>query len=311
MKELDEDTRKYYLREMGITVWSLRHNTRLSENSDSIVQNSVSEVGLEVDKRPTFSPKKPIRSEKAVVLERENMSLLSDSPTVLGDGFASESFTPHITTDPVLTWNQSSEKVGNQEPDSWEKIIDEINHCQRCSLCKTRNKVVPGMGDRQADWLFVGEGPGKQENLKGKPFVGPSGMLLDAMMKALHMKRGENVYIANVVKCRASESGRDRPPTEEEVAICMPYLKRQIDLIRPKVMVALGKTAAAELLNMDRSVSLGSLRNREHFFEQNGQKIPLIVTFHPSYLLRSPGEKKQAWRDLCRAADIYDKEKEK
>ena len=194
---------------------------------------------------------------------------------------------------------------------SWESVLSDIEQCEGCDLCKTRTHVVPGEGNEHAALMFVGEGPGADEDRTGRPFVGRAGQLLDRMIAAMGLTR-EDVYIANVVKCRASnEAGKDRQPTEEEAATCMPYLERQIDLIKPKIMVALGKTAAVALLNTGRNVSLGSLRNREHFFRNGGRKIPLVVTYHPSYLLRTPAGKKQAWQDLCRAMDIYDAEKKK
>ena len=190
--------------------------------------------------------------------------------------------------------------------DTWEHLLDEINHCSNCHLCQSRNKIVPGVGDPKADWLFVGEGPGYFEDQQGEPFVGRSGKLLDNMMARMFLKRGENVYIANIVKCRASNAGKDRQPTEAECAICMPFLERQIALINPKIIVALGKTAATALLNISREASLSSMRKKEHYYSNGSQKIPLVVTYHPSYLLRTPLGKRQAWEDLCQAMEIFE-----
>lgn len=317
MSELDENTRRRYLKEMGITVWSLRDTVPVPEMPAAAAAVQSETVVPEAEKRHIVSSHRPVRQDVSPAPEPDIPSFLSDLPPP--EAFFDNLPPPSSFHDdiplpvhPEPEFVPSSETASVQAPDSWEKILGEIGHCERCHLCRTRHKVVPGIGDRNADWLFVGEGPGFHEDQQGEPFVGRSGKLLDAMMTAMHMKRGENVYIANVVKCRASnEAGKDRQPTEEEAATCMPYLERQIDLIKPKIMVALGKTAAVALLNTGRDVSLGSLRNREHFFRNGGRKIPLVVTYHPSYLLRTPAGKKQAWQDLCRAMDIYDAEKKK
>lgn len=185
----------------------------------------------------------------------------------------------------------------------WETLEATIRQCTRCRLCEDRHHAVPGTGDRNARWLFVGEGPGRNEDLQGEPFVGPAGKLLDNMMRALDLARGEQTYIANVVKCRpVGADGRDRPPSADEVSACLPYLKRQIDLIRPQVIVALGKTAAGSLLGLPGDVSLGSLRGQPRSFAG----IPLVITYHPAYLLRKPTDKARAWRDLCAARSAID-----
>jgi DNA polymerase len=153
-------------------------------------------------------------------------------------------------------------------------------------------QTVFGVGDEDADWLFVGEGPGADEDVRGEPFVGQAGKLLDNMLASIKLRRGHNVYIANVVKCRPPNN---RTPEADEVATCLPYLKQQIALIKPKLIVALGKTAAASLLGKE--ATLGSMRGMLHDFEGT----PLLVTYHPAYLLRSPAEKSKAWQDLCAA----------
>jgi uracil-DNA glycosylase len=159
-----------------------------------------------------------------------------------------------------------------------------------CPLHAKRNKTVFGVGDENADWLFVGEGPGADEDAQGEPFVGQAGRLLDSMLAAIRLKRDTNVYIANVVKCRPPGN---RNPEPAEAAACEPFLHRQIDLIRPKLIIALGKVAAANLLASDASVA--SMRGKVHQY----RGIPLIVTYHPAYLLRSLPEKAKAWADLC------------
>jgi DNA polymerase len=184
----------------------------------------------------------------------------------------------------------------------WPQLRATVAACTKCGLCKGRTQAVFGTGDVNAKWLFVGEGPGRNEDLQGEPFVGPAGKLLDNMLLAMGLKRGINVYIANIVKCRPTgDDGRDRPPTPVESAACMPYLERQIALIQPTVIVALGKTAAITLLGMDETASVGQLRGKVHQFASR----PLVVTYHPAYLLRKLEDKGKAWRDLCLALSTY------
>jgi DNA polymerase len=179
---------------------------------------------------------------------------------------------------------------------NWPELKQQVHGCTSCKLRATCTQTVFGVGDEKAEWLFVGEGPGADEDAMGEPFVGQAGKLLDNMLAAIKLKRGKNVYIANVVKCRPPNN---RTPEAEEVAQCLPYLQRQIELIKPKLIVALGKTAATALLGRD--VTLGSLRGKIHEY----QGIPLVITFHPAYLLRSPVEKAKAWDDLCFALNIH------
>jgi len=176
----------------------------------------------------------------------------------------------------------------------WPQLRESVAGCVACPLHKGRNKTVFGVGDEAADWLFVGEGPGAEEDVKGEPFVGQAGKLLDNMLGAIKLKRGHNVYIANVVKCRPPGN---RNPEPGEAAQCEPYLHRQIALIKPKLIVALGKVAAVNLLKRDAAVA--SMRGKIHQY----QGIPLIVTYHPAYLLRSLPEKAKAWVDLCFAVE--------
>ena len=176
----------------------------------------------------------------------------------------------------------------------WPQLKQSVAACVACSLHKGRSKTVFGVGNEAADWLFVGEGPGADEDIKGEPFVGQAGKLLDNMLAAIKLKRGHNVYIANVVKCRPPGN---RNPEASEAAQCEPYLHRQIALIKPKLIVALGKVAAVNLLKRDAPVA--SMRGKLHQY----QGIPLIVTYHPAYLLRSLPEKAKAWADLCFAVE--------
>ncbi len=169
-----------------------------------------------------------------------------------------------------------------------------VRNCTACRLRAGCTQTVFGVGDEKAEWLFVGEGPGADEDMQGEPFVGQAGKLLDNMLAAIRLKRGNNAYIANIVKCRPPGN---RTPEADEIATCLPYLQRQIALIQPRLIVALGKTAAAGLLG--REATLGSLRGALHQY----QGIPLIVTYHPAYLLRTPADKAKAWQDLCLAVE--------
>jgi DNA polymerase len=178
----------------------------------------------------------------------------------------------------------------------WEALRHQAQACTLCGLHETRTQVVFGAGDEQADWLFVGEAPGADEDRQGEPFVGRAGQLLNAMLLALGLSR-ERVYIANILKCRPP---RNRDPRPEEAQACRPYLQRQIELLTPRVIVALGRIAAQNLLQTD--TPIGRLRGRRHVYGQTG--IPVVVTYRPAYLLRSPLEKRKAWRDLCLARGL-------
>jgi DNA polymerase len=209
----------------------------------------------------------------------------------------------------AITANAGVARASNDQQDAalaamdWDALEASIRECTRCGLCEGRQHAVPGVGDRAARWLFVGEGPGRNEDLQGEPFVGPAGKLLDNMLRALQLARGKDTYIANIVKCRpVGADGRDRPPTPDEVDACMPYLRRQIALIRPQVIIALGKTAAVSLLGLPADTALAGLRGEPRQFDG----IPLVVTYHPAYLLRQPADKAKTWRDLCLAKHIID-----
>jgi len=172
----------------------------------------------------------------------------------------------------------------------WEALRECVANCQSCTLAETRTQTVFGVGDPDADWLLVGEAPGAEEDKRGEPFVGQAGKLLDNMLAAIQLKRGERVYIANVLKCRPPEN---RDPHGEEVVKCDPFLKRQVELIEPKLIVAMGRFAAQSILNTD--ASIGALRGKLHDYHG----VPVIVTYHPAYLLRNLPDKARAWEDLC------------
>jgi uracil-DNA glycosylase len=177
----------------------------------------------------------------------------------------------------------------------WSALKHTVAGCRACGLCETRKHTVFGVGDERARWLIVGEAPGQEEDLRGEPFVGQAGRLLDNMLAAIDLKRGEDVYIANVLKCRPPSN---RNPAPEEVARCTPHLQRQIALIQPALIIAMGRFAAQTLLNSDASIS--SMRGKQFSY----QGVPLIVTYHPAYLLRTMADKAKAWEDLCFARSL-------
>jgi len=176
----------------------------------------------------------------------------------------------------------------------WPELRQAISTCGNCELCQGRKQAVPGVGDERADWLFIGEGPGAEEDARGEPFVGPAGKLLDAMLAAIDLKRGDNVYIANAVKCRPPDN---RTPEAHEMAACWPWLKRQIALLRPKLIVLLGRAAMHAVLHEEQA--LGASRGKRFEYRDGELVVPVIVTYHPAYLLRNLPDKAKAWEDLC------------
>lgn len=184
----------------------------------------------------------------------------------------------------------ADERGANIARMDWTELRPTVAACTACGLRKTCTQTVFGIGDEKADWLLVGEAPGAEEDARGEPFVGQAGKLLDAMLAGIDLKRGDDVYIANVLKCRPPGN---RNPEAPEVAKCSPYLQRQVELIRPRLILAMGRFACQTLLDTDSSIA--SLRGRAHSY----QGVPLIVTYHPAYLLRSLPDKAKAWEDLC------------
>jgi uracil-DNA glycosylase len=180
-------------------------------------------------------------------------------------------------------------------PIGWIPLKAAVSGCTKCALHKTRAQTVFGVGDENADWMLIGEAPGAEEDRLGDPFVGQAGKLLDNMLAAIGLSRRKNVYIANVLKCRPPGN---RNPTPEEVAQCSPHLLQQIALIKPKLILAMGRFAAQTLL--ETGASIASLRGRVHRYAG----VPLIVTYHPAYLLRTLEDKAKAWEDLVFAKKI-------
>ena len=213
---------------------------------------------------------------------------------------------PALTADPAL-----AERATAIAAMPWGVLRDAVAACTACGLCETRKNTVFGVGHAQADWMVIGEAPGEQEALAGEPFVGPAGQLLDQMLRALNLTRrgpaGEGVeddqagdparrvFIANTLKCRPP---RNRNPEPDEMARCEPFLQRQVALVKPRLILLMGRFAVKQLLKSDDAI--GKLRGRVHHYEG----IPVIVTYHPAYLLRNLPEKAKAWEDLCLAKGV-------
>lgn len=187
------------------------------------------------------------------------------------------------------------------EDGAWGKLRQRVAECQQCDLHRGRKQTVFGVGDHNADWLIIGEAPGAEEDRQGEPFVGRAGKLLNSMLLACGLRR-EQVFIANILKCRPPEN---RDPKPEEVAACSCYLREQIDLIQPKIILAVGRIAAQNLLQSE--TPIGKMRGQKYEYADTG--IPVVVTYHPAYLLRSPREKRKAWQDLQMAMQVYQETK--
>jgi DNA polymerase len=241
---------------------------------------------------------KPMDAEKLKLLGlwpvwrlRGEAASEADAEIDIDTDAAAEDIAPETDT-PELAVANPPAPVAEVAALGWDELADAVRDCTRCGLHRGRKQGVPGVGDRQADWLIVGEAPGAEEDRLGEPFVGQAGKLLDAMLAAIQLKRGENVYIANVLKSRPPNN---RDPQPDEVAACLPYLERQVALIQPRIILALGRVAAQSLLGSETAIS--RLRGGVHRY----QGVPLVVTYHPAYLLRNPADKAKVWEDLCLA----------
>lgn len=212
-----------------------------------------------------------------VWIRRSALASASFVPTMLSDG------------DPPLL----QEDIGQI---GWGELRQVVATCVRCELHKTRTQTVFGVGDLKPTWLIIGEAPGADEDRQGEPFVGRAGQLLNAMLRAIGLNR-EEVFITNILKCRPPNN---RDPRPEETVCCEPFLKRQIALLKPKIILALGRIAGQNLLKC--TTPIGQMRGKLYYYEDTG--IPVVVIYHPAYLLRSPKEKRKAWQDLLFAKKV-------
>jgi len=265
---MDEQRRRQYLEAMGIPLWESRH---LAE-SEPVATPAVAE-----------QPAQPVPSKPVMVESpgEEPPPWLSEAPPIL-----EETLAPVESEEPALFDAPRNDLSAL----GWDELQQRVRGCKACDLHRTRTQTVFGVGNRQADLLIIGEAPGADEDKQGEPFVGRAGQLLNAMLQAIGFKR-EEVFIANILKCRPPDN---RDPQSEEALCCEPFLMRQVDLVAPKVILAVGRVAAHNLLKTDEAV--GRLRGRVHRFGNNA--VPLIVSYHPAYLLRSPDQKGKAWQDL-------------
>jgi DNA polymerase len=218
------------------------------------------------------------------------------------DAIGIERFVPRVApaavppTVPAATDAAASPASGSAGAPDWEALALAVSGCTRCALAATRTQTVFGVGDRAARWLVIGEAPGADEDRQGEPFVGRAGQLLNSMLRAAGLARGQ-VYIANVLKCRPPGN---RDPLPEEVRCCAPFLARQIELVAPRLILCVGRIAAQNLLGTE--TPIGKLRGQVHTLASHG--VPVVVTYHPAYLLRSPGEKRKVWDDLRLAMEV-------
>ncbi len=235
----------------------------------------------------------PVNEVKAT---SEAQTALSEPIAVIGttqSAAVNEVVTKHIDKERVT----SSIQFDSSSLVNWSDVESAVSNCTRCALHGTRTQTVFGVGDRSARWMIIGEAPGAEEDRQGEPFVGRAGQLLNSMLLAIGLQR-EQVFIANILKCRPPNN---RDPSPAEVSCCMPYLQRQIDLVNPRIIVCVGRIAAQNLLSTD--TPIGKLRGSVHYLGE--QRRPVVVTYHPAYLLRSPGEKRKAWNDLQFALQTF------
>jgi uracil-DNA glycosylase family 4 len=273
---VDETQRIAYLKAMGIDIWVPRTDGTRSMNSPA----------------PSFEKEQRCGTQAARCESAKRSTNVLDRSHVLPD---SQTPVPESRA-PAEHAQSQSRPINDPSQLDWGALKQRVSGCTLCGLCNTRTQTVFGVGSRTADWLFIGEAPGADEDRQGEPFVGRAGQLLNNMLRAIGFSR-EQVYITNILKCRPP---KNRDPKPEEAHTCEPYLKRQIDLLRPKIIIALGRTAAQNLLNTD--TPIGRMRGKRYRYADTS--IPVLVTYHPAYLLRSPGEKRKAWQDLLLAQKL-------
>jgi DNA polymerase len=264
------DRRRQYLDAMGIQLWQRRTVAQPAQQPQPAESQSSA-----LPSPPAQSPEQPQQTPEP----RNQGGFLAELPQPVATMPEQTSILP--VTD---------ERAARIAAMDWNALNNAVDQCTACKLHASRTRAVFGVGNRQADWMIIGEAPGADEDRLGEPFVGRAGKLLDLMLQALALKR-DDIFIANILKSRPPNN---RDPAAEEVQACWPYLARQIELVKPKIILAMGRVAAQNLL--ERTDPVGRLRGRVHRFGPQG--IPLIVTYHPAYLLRSPSEKRKSWDDL-------------
>lgn len=291
-------TREDMLRELELLpAWKLREPNVLGgvKAADAVEQLPVEVKAVELVQAETVQQIQAMPQLKARAPAIETAQEFDQEQHEHEEYLAQLQQEPAYITEPIEADEQeqispAAERVSAIQKMDWQALQSCVQDCQACHLATTRTQAVLGVGDPNADWLIVGEAPGAEEDRKGEPFVGQAGKLLDNMLAAIQLKRGDNVYIANVLKCRPPEN---RDPRGEEVLECDPFLKRQVELIQPKLIIALGKFASQTLFQTEDKIA--DLRGRLHQYNN----VPVIVTYHPAYLLRNLADKAKAWEDLC------------
>jgi DNA polymerase len=280
--------RQHYLKAMGIQFWQRRHTPFPPGDSPLAIAHG---PPASAEDCPEISLSSPSGHDSGISTGSTPLSLDDDSPPPAQSTAVSGAMAVDAADDAASpTVPSTPTRVIRIAAMNWEDLATEVRGCTACGLHAGRKQAVFGVGNRQAHCMIVGEAPGADEDRLGEPFVGRSGKLLDLMLQALSLDR-ESAFIANVIKCRPPQN---RDPTSDEAACCRPFLERQVALVKPRIILAVGRVAAQNLLNTQQPV--GKLRNRVHHF--GTPAIPLVVTYHPAYLLRSPREKRKAWQDL-------------
>lgn len=256
---------------------------------------------------------KDLTDRERTMLREMGVDWLPEQPVVRTPALGQQNATGTVKEPPVLV-RVPAVAADVPGPDmsglDWPALQSEVAACKRCGLCQTRRQTVFGVGHAKAHWMVVGEAPGEQEDRQGEPFVGAAGQLLDRMLAAIDLSRdvlgdpGRRVFITNTVKCRPPQN---RNPQPDELAACAPVLQRQLALVQPRLVLAMGRFAAQQLLSTEEPI--GRLRGRVHQLPSavEGRPVPVVVTYHPAYLLRNPADKAKAWDDLCLALDTMDR----
>lgn len=294
---LSPEQQRAYLQRMGIPLWT-RRTTAQQAQTASTEEEAAANPSVIAEPVSQFTTAPTVSNAPAVDdgMESPPAWFMEAAPLDLGGAPPEAEDAPPLdfALDHSLL-EEAKPKIPPVSSLDWEGLRERISACELCSLHKTRTQTVFGVGSQQAQLMLVGEAPGREEDRKGEPFVGRAGQLLTAMLLALGLRR-EDVYIANILKCRPPEN---RDPDHSETAACTPYLARQIELVQPKLILALGRFAAQYLLDTQQSIS--KLRGETHTY----LNTPLIVTYHPAYLLRNPNDKARSWEDLQAAWHLW------
>ena len=286
-----EETRKQYLKLMGIELYRPLHKIQSEDSAEDL------EISEEKPVSASFSEKASASSmleadapTSGVRNENDNQAAGAGADDDLLAYMAMDQTLSDTEDDDVSDEVQQAKPVDDLAALNWDQLQQRIAACEKCSLCQSRTQTVFGVGNPQADLMIIGEAPGAEEDKQGEPFVGAAGKLLDNMLKAIGLNR-QKVFIANILKCRPPSN---RNPSNEEAMACEAYLLRQIDLIQPKIILSVGGVSAKNLLKTEEAV--GRLRQQKQ--QMVKRKLPVLVTYHPAYLLRKPSEKAKSWEDL-------------